>query len=217
MWYTEHMKTFIWIGGIVIVLVALMFWGVKSTTDIKPPFELGTIHPLDNVEGNAKSKVVIIEYSDFECPACRTYYFVMKELVVEFGDRVAFVYRHFPLTGLHANAEFAARAAQATGKQGKFWQMHDLLFEKQDEWAKVANVMPMFESYAKLLGISVDQFKTDFNSKEVKDFVKVQRTYAIKIGLQGTPSFFINGKQFQNPTSVEAFRAIIKDALANQK
>ena len=182
------MKNFIWIGGIVIVLIALMFWGVKST-DIKPPFELGVIHPLDNIKGKIDSKIVVMEYSDFECSACKTYYPIMRELTAEFGDRVAFVYRHFPLIGLHTNAEFAARAAEAARKQDKFWEMHDLLFEKQNEWAKEANIGLMFESYAKLLGISVEQFKTDFASKEVKDFVKAQRIHAIKSGLQGTPHF----------------------------
>lgn len=207
------MKTFIWVGGIVVVLTALMFWGVTSSSKIKPPFEVGQVHPLDNVKGNASSTVAIIEYSDFECPACRTYYTVVKELAVEFGSEVAFVYRHFPLVGLHANAEFAARAAEAAGKQGKFWEMHDLLFEKQGEWSKSANIMPLFQSYANLLGISVDQFEIDFYSKEVKDFVKAQRVHALKSGLQGTPTFFVNGKMIQNPNSVEAFRAIIKEAL----
>lgn len=203
-------------GAIILVLIGLMFWGVKGTSNTSTVFEVGKISPLDNVEGNASSTVIIVEYSDFQCPACRSYYFVMKELMAEYGGQVAMVYRHFPLTGLHANAEFAARAAEAAGKQGKFWEMHDLLFEKQDEWAKVADVLPMFESYAKLLGISVDQFKTDWASGGVKDFVRAQRLNAVKLGLQGTPSFFINGKQIQNPSSVEAFRVIIKDALTNK-
>ncbi len=207
-------KTFIWIGGVIIILIALMFWGAKGA-DIRPPFEFGSIHPLDNIKGKIDSKTVIIEYSDFQCPACRTYYFMVKELMAEFGGKAVFVYRHFPLAEIHANAEPAARAAEAAKKQGKFWEMHDLLFEKQDEWDKVANIQPMFESYAKLLGISVEQFKIDFASKEVKDFVRAQRNHAIKSGLQGTPTFFVNGKKIQNPTSVEAFRAIIKDAPAN--
>lgn len=211
------MKNFIWIGGIVIILVALMFWGVSSSSSINPPFELGVVHPLDNVKGNASSTVVVIEYSDFECSACKTYYPIVREMMTEFGDKAAFVYRNFPLNEIHANAELAARAAQAAGKQGKFWEMHNLLFEKQDEWAKAANIGPMFESYAKLLGISVEQFKIDFVSKEVKDFVRAQRAYSIKIGLQGTPSFFVNGKQIQNPKSADEFRFIIKDALSNQK
>ena len=196
-----------------IVLIALMFWGVGRTSGIKPPFELEAIHPLDNVEGNADSKVIIIEYSDFECSACRTYYLVMRELMVEFGDRVAFIYRHFPLTGIHANAELAARAAQAAGEQGKFWEMHDLLFEKQNEWIKAADTELLFESYATLLGISVEQFKTDFRSKKIRDFVRAERANAIKLGLQDTPTFFINGKQIQNPSSVDVFRTIIEGAI----
>lgn len=196
------------------VLIGIMFWGVKGATEINPGFELGVVHPLDNIKGNASSSVVIIEYSDFQCPACRVYYSVTKEIMVEYGDRIVFVYRHFPLTSIHANAEFAARAAEAAGKQGKFWEMHDLLFEKQDEWAKVANVQPLFESYATLLGLSVQQFKSDWVSQEVKDFVKAQRAHAVKSGMQGTPSFFINGKQIQNPSSVAAFKDIINSALS---
>jgi protein-disulfide isomerase len=207
------MKNFIWIGGIVIVLIVLMIWGVNGGADIKPPFEVGAIHPLDNVKGNASSSVVVIEYSDFECPACKTYYLIMRQLITEFGDKAAFVYRYFPLVEIHANAELAAQAAQAAAKQGKFWEMHDLLFEKQNEWANAANIEPLFESYATLIGISAEQFKTDFTSKDVINFVKAERADAIKLGLQGTPSFFVNGKKIQNPASVDAFRAIIKDAI----
>jgi protein-disulfide isomerase len=190
-----------------------MFWGVKGTVGIKPPFEVGVIHPLDHVDGNASSTVIITEYSDFQCPACRAYYSLMKQLMVEFGDRIAFVYRYFPLTEIHANAEFSARAAEAAGKQDKFWQMHDLLFEKQSEWENEAKIEPMFESYATLLGLSVDQFKIDFSSKETLTLVRAERANAIQLGLQGTPTFFINGKQIQNPSSVDAFRTLINDAL----
>jgi protein-disulfide isomerase len=210
------MKSYIWIGIIIVVLIGLMFFTVGRSGSINPPFEVNAVHLLDNVEGNASSSVILIEYSDFECPACRTYYGVMKQLMVEFEGKIAFVYRNFPLTGIHANAEPAARAAQAAGKQGKFWQMHDLLFEKQDEWAKAENPGPMFESYATLLGISIEQFKIDFGSKEVINFVRAQRANAIKLGLAGTPTFFINGQQIQNPGSAEAFRAIINDALTKK-
>lgn len=211
------MKIFIWTGIIVVALVVLLFWSVKSTSSINPPLELGAIHSLDHVKGNASSTVVVMEYSDFECPACRIYYAVIKELAVEFGDDVAFVYRHFPLIGIHANAEFAARAAEAAGKQDKFWEMHDLLFEKQGEWSGSADFRQFFQSYATLLGISVEQFEADFVSSEVKDFVKAQRIHAIKSGLQGTPTFFINGQKIENPNSVEAFRTLIKEALQKQK
>lgn len=211
------MKSFIVIGIIIIVLISLLFLGVKNTTDIKPPFELGTVHQLDNIQGNASSTVVLVEYSDFQCPACRSYYFLMKEIKVKFADRIAFVYRHFPLTSIHPNAELAARAAEAAGRQGKFWEMHDLLFEKQDEWSRVADIGPMFDSYAVLLNISVEQFKKDWLSDEIKNFVRAQKNHSIRLGLQGTPSFFINGEQIENPSSAEAFMALINNALAGQQ
>lgn len=210
------MKTFIWIAIIVAAVVALMFLG-RGGANIDPPFELGVLHPLDNVKGAATSPVVFMEYSDFQCPACRAYYPLMRELMQEYGERVTFVYRHFPLTGIHANAEFAARAAQAAGKQGKFWEMHDLLFEKQDEWANVGDITKLeslFDSYASLAGISIEQFNADWTSRDVKDFVAAERLHAVKSGLQGTPSFFLNGKQIQNPSSVQEFKTQIDAALA---
>jgi protein-disulfide isomerase len=202
-------------GGIVVILLALMVWTVKGS-GTKPVFEVGVINALDNTAGNLQSKVIVVQYSDFQCPACRTYYMVMRQLMVEFNDKVAFVYRYFPLSNIHPNADFAARAAQVASKQGKFWEMHNLLFEKQDEWAKVSNIEPVFESYATLLGLDVEKFKTDFLSQEVKDLVESQKENALKLGLQGTPTFFVNGEQIQNPTSVEAFRVIINDALKNK-
>ena len=194
-----------------------MVWAVKGSSDISPSFSESAIHPLDYVEGNASSTVLIVEYSDFQCPACRTYYSAVKELMAEFGDKVALVYRDFPLIEIHANSELAARAARAAGKQGKFWEMHNLLFEKQAEWSTVANIEPLFESYASLLGISVDQFKIDFRSKEIMNFVKAERSHAIKIKLQGTPTFFVNGEQIQNPSSTESFKAIIQAAIKNKQ
>ena len=209
------MKKILWIVITLLVLVGLYFLFSSGAPNIEPKLEAGILHPLDNVKGNREAKVVLMEYSDFECPACRSYYLVVRQIMEEYGDRVAFVYRHFPLTGIHANAEFAARAAEAAGKQGKFWEMHDLLFEKQSEWSKSAKAPEMFESYAKLLDLNVEQFVIDWKSKEVKNFVSAQRVHSLKSGLQGTPTFFINGKQIQNPDSVEQFRKIISEAISN--
>lgn len=210
------MKTLIWIIGIVVVIGGVFLLARGSGPSFEPPLELGVLHPLDNVKGLASSSVVLMEYSDFQCPACRTYYPVMRELVVEYGDRITFVYRHFPLTGIHPNAELAARAAEAARKQGKFWEMHDLLFEKQNEWAQVASVATLFESYATLLGLGVEQFRTDFVSDAVKDFVRAQRVHSVRSGLSGTPSFFINGKQISNPNSAQEFKNLLNAALAGR-
>lgn len=206
-------KTFIYIGGLVLIVGAMIYLsdGVEM---IEPPLQVGVIHPLDNIKGVASSTVVLMEYSDFQCPACRSYYPILREVMAEYGDKITFVYRHFPLISIHPNAEFAARAAEAAHKQGKFWEMHDLLFEKQNEWAKVANVAPIFESYATLLGLSVDQFKADYISDEVKKLVRAHRVHATKSGLSSTPTFFLNGQKIENPTSVYAFKQLIQAELA---
>lgn len=207
------MKTTIGIVAVVIIGIILLFT-LPNGSSIEPPFEAGVLHPLDNVKGNASSTVVLMEYADFECPACRSYYPMLREVFQEYGDRVQFVYRHFPLIGIHPNAEFAARASEAASKQGKFWEMHDLLFEKQNEWSKVADVSPIFESYATLLGLDVQKFKADWISKEVKDFVKAQRVHSLKSGLQATPTFFLKGEQIKNPNSAQEFRILLNGALS---
>jgi protein-disulfide isomerase len=208
------MKKIIWIIIAILVVAGLFFLFTQggSGSDSKL-YKAGIPNALDNTKGNASSTVVLMEYSDFQCPACRAYYPVMRQLMQEFGDRVQFVYRHFPLTGIHANAEFAARAAQAAANQGKFWEMHDILFEKQEEWAEKGDAPKYFESYAKLIGLDVDQFNRDFRSKQVKDFVASQRIHALSSGLQGTPSFYLNGQKIDNPNSADAFRTLVLKAL----
>ncbi len=205
-------KNIIWIV-LVLVLVGALFLFGGSSSSLSKDFKIGVLHPLDNIKGLASSSVVIMEYSDFECPACRSYYPIMRQLIAEFGDRVTFVYRHFPLNNIHPNAEFAARASQSAGVQGKFWEMHDILFEKQSEWASISDVMPLFESYAILLKLDLDKFIKDFNSNEIKDFVRSQRIHAIKSGIQGTPTFFINEKIIENPKSYQDFKKVILENL----
>ncbi len=211
------MKAIYWLIAIVVVVGGVFLIASSGGASIEPPFEKGVLHPLDNVKGSREAKVVLMEYSDFQCPACRTYYPVLRQLTTEFGDEVAFVYRHFPLTTIHPNAEFAARAAEAAGKQGKFWEMHDLLFEKQNEWASEADIATIFQKYAELLGLNVEQFNIDWRSKEIKNLVSAERVHALKSGLQGTPTFFVNGVQIQNPNSIDEFRSIIKSAIAVSK
>ncbi len=169
----------------------------------------------DWVKGNTKSNIVLIEYSDFQCPACGRYYPILKELSQEFKNNIQFVYRHFPLRQIHANAQFAAQAAEAAGKQGKFWEMHDVIFEKQSEWSnqKREQVEENFISYARVLNIDVTQFKEDLNSKEVIDKVNNSYQGGIKARVNSTPTFFLNGEKIQNPRSYEEFRNVINKAL----
>jgi protein-disulfide isomerase len=207
------MKTIIWIVGIFVVAVGLLFALSGGGAELTPAMEVDKVHPLDYVKGSASSTVVIMEYSDFQCPACRSYLPLVRQVTQEYGNRIAFVYRHFPLTGIHFNAELAARAAEAARKQGKFWEMHDILFEKQLEWEKESDVVKHFDNYAGLIGISVEQFKIDFNSDEVKNFVRGEMAHGRELGINATPTFYINGQKITNPRSIEEFRAAINQYL----
>lgn len=174
------------------------------------------ISAQDWVKGNAESQVTLVEYSDFQCPACGAYQPLVKQLMQEFGDKIQFVYRHFPLSQIHANAEGAAFASEAAGKQGKFWEMHDLLFANQAVWSKSPIAGQLFEKYASELGIDLAQFKTDVRSSEVKGKVRNDYLSGVAFGIEGTPTFFLNGKKLENPRSYEQFKAIILNELDAQ-
>ncbi len=207
------MKKITWIAITVLLIIGLVYLFKSGGGSSAGAFVAGELSPLDNAKGNLEAKVVVMEYSDFQCPACRVYYPVMRQLMQEFGGDAVFVYRHFPLTQIHPNAEFAARAAEAAKLQGKFWEMHDLLFEKQNEWAEANDIEALFVSYAKLIGLDQEKFKTDWRSKEVKDFVTSQKNHALSSGLQGTPTFFVGGEKVTNPRSADEFRGLIIKAL----
>jgi len=169
----------------------------------------------DWVKGNKNAQVVIIEYSDFECPACAVYAPVAKKLFEEkeLKNRFALVYRHFPLQQ-HLAAVPAAYAAEAAGKQGKFWEMHDMLFEKQEEWSKASDVKKTFLAYARALKLNEEQFVKDSESSPTRERVQNDLNIGNRLQINATPTFFVNGEQIQNPSSYEEFKKIISAALA---
>jgi protein-disulfide isomerase len=169
--------------------------------------EIDAVGPVD-------AKVTIVEYLDFECEACGAYYPIVSQLKKEYKDSMRFVVRYFPLPG-HGNSKTAAYAVEAAGKQGKFWEMHDILFAKQAEWGeqKVAN-QQQFEKYAVEAGVmNIDQWKTDVKSDEVMKRVDDSYKEAVSLNLQGTPSFFLNGKKIESPRGYEPFKKLIEDSL----
>lgn len=207
------MKTLIWVVVVFLIAIAILVGVTKSGSGNVSDFSLDTISPLDHVKGNASSTVVLIEYSDFQCPACRTYYPIIRELSQTYGDKLALIYRHYPLKQIHFNAEPAAWASEAASKQEKFWEMHNLLFEKQAEWEKASDLKSVFSEYATLLGLDKEKFLKDLDSSDVKGFVSDQRKSALKFGFNSTPTFVLNGKKIENPQSIEAFRLLIDKAI----
>jgi protein-disulfide isomerase len=159
--------------------------------------------------GGEGAKAVIVEYSDFQCPACKYFSGMLKQLESEEGDKVQFVYRHFPLTQIHKNAFPAALAAEAAGKQGKFWEMHDLLFERQEEWSKSENFDQSMVGYATIIGLNIGQFQTDVKSPELSQKVEKSVIDGTAQKIQGTPTFYLNGIKTQF-NSYEELKAAVE-------
>lgn len=200
----------------IVITVGVLFGVWKMTS--KPATPKPTALPLtkeDWVKGKQNAKVILIEYSDFQCPACKAYAPIVKQISKEFNNTIAIVYRHFPLPQ-HQNAEKAAYVAEAAGAQGKFWEMHDLLFDNQTEWSDKKNPDELLLSYAKELKLDETRFTQDIQSQAVKKKVETDLLSGQTAGVNATPTFFLNGEQFDNPSSFAQFKKKIEEML-NQK
>lgn len=161
-------------------------------------------------------KVVLTEFADLQCPACKLYEPTLKTIREKYSDQVQVVFKHFPLAPTpHKNALVAAYASEAAANQGKFWDMHDKLYETQDEWGEQANPKDKFVSYASAIGLNVDQFKKDYDGEAGKAGIERDKALGTSISLKGTPSFFINGVAFDTTGGGEELLKQI-DALVQQ-
>jgi protein-disulfide isomerase len=210
-----------WLVAIIVIVIAgygvSQFGGHSSNnTDGSKIADVDEVVAGDWVKGNPEAQVTLVEYSDFQCPACASFFPMIKRLEEEFGQDLRIVYRHFPLAQIHPFAELAGRAAEAAGKQGKFWEMHDLLFENQTTWSR-GSARDMFTSFAEQLELNVDQFQQDMDSKEAKDEVRNNYSSGLRAGVNSTPSFFLNGQKLSNPRSFAEFAALIQATIDEVK
>lgn len=171
------------------------------------------VQPSNHIQGDESAPVTLTEWGDFECPACGQYYALVKQVKQEYGDEIAFRFRHFPLISIHQNAIISARAAEAAGMQGKFFEMHDLLYENQDQWSQSTSPTQIFEDYARQLDLDVAQFSKDIKSNTTNRIVQADLAEANKRGYSSTPTFEINGEKIENPRSLEDFQEVIDQAL----
>jgi len=198
----------------IIVIIVLVLIGVFAFTGNKSD-TTSNAQPTNHVEGKGQSGVTLIEYGDYECPFCGQYYPTVKQVEQQYDNLIHFQFRNFPLTSLHPNAFAGARAAEAAALQNKFWQMHDTLYDNQDPNGKsgwVASSDPLndyFVSFAKQIGLNVEKFKTDFASDKVNAIVNADLSAANKLGLTGTPTFFLDGKQVQINNTVADFQKVL--------
>ena len=170
----------------------------------------------DPVKGDEDAPVTIIEFSDFQCPFCQRFFEqTLPQIKTNYIDtgKVNIVYRDFPLDSLHPQARPAAIAAECADEQGKFWEMHDLLFEKQQEWSGVGSTL--FKQYAKDLGLDSSKFDSCLDSRKYEDEVQSDLDDGVNAGVQGTPGFFINGIPLSGAQPYSVFQAAIEQALAS--
>lgn len=216
-----------WIVFVVIcvgLLGGLIFLSNQNKTDVSgvnsKEIQLGSAASgdiADQVYGNKSSEVVLVEYGDFQCPGCGSLHPRVKTVMEEYKDKVAFVFRNFPLSSIHPNALSAAAAAEAAGLQGKYWEMHNKLFESQSAWSDLAadKRTDIFVSYAKSLGLNETTFREDLGSENVALKIRFDQALGKSQGANSTPTLFLNGELLSQEAYADeaALRKTFDEAL----
>jgi protein-disulfide isomerase len=203
--------------GVLLVVIAILA-GVFILTKDKASSPANGGQASNHSQGAGNKDVTLIEYGDFQCPACKSYYPIIKQVKKEYGSDIRFVFRHFPLVQIHSNAFVASRAAESAGLQGKFWQMHDLLYENQESWSQLPDTTAVFEQYAGQLGLDLERFRQDMASESVNSTINTDLQKAKALGATSTPTFVLNGERLEeNPRDVEGFKTLIDEAIAKSQ
>ncbi len=212
----------------VIVVIVLIFIGIFAFSNNGTPGgnsnNSGT--PSQHIEGKGLDHVTLVEYGDYECPYCGQYYPIVKQVVSQYSNQITFQFRNFPLTSIHPNAFAGARAAEAASLMGKFWQMHDLLYEQNgiyynsnqtaNTWVGASNPLPYFDNLAKQLGLNVNKFNQYYNSNRVDNTINADMAAGNKLGVNATPTFYLDGKKISVGESVANFQTLINAAIAQK-
>ena len=208
-------KYSIW-GSAILVILATIFGLIQivnSPTTGNQTVAVAPVSSRDITNKVSKAKVTLIEYSDFQCPACAGTHPWIKQLLADYPNKILFAYRMFPLTNIHPNSHISAQAAYAALKQGKFFEMGDLLFGNQKDWAEQTDPSGIFTDYAKQLNLNVGKFQAEMNSDEAKNYVNDSEKQAISEGMNATPTFILDGVKLTNPGSYDEFKKIVGDEL----
>jgi protein-disulfide isomerase len=169
-----------------------------------------------HIRGNPDAPVTVEEFGDFQCPPCGSLAVFLSELEKEYDSRLRVVFRNFPLKN-HEHAREAALAAEAAGLQGRFWEMHDVLYREQWVWSKAPNIRELFDSYAGTIGLNLDQFRKDMEGEKAKARVDADHERGNSLGIQVTPTLFINNRPLeQKDKTPEGIRAAINAALGEK-
>jgi protein-disulfide isomerase len=206
------------IGVLVVVvggMIALFALANKSTSSGPAPTGDKTKVVRADSHKTGTGSVQLVEFGDYQCPACGAAYPNVKQVMKDFDGKVTLYFRNFPLTQIHQNAMLGAEAAEAAGAQGKYWEMHDALYENQKEWSELgaSAAEDKIVGYAKNLGLDSDKLKTDIDAEKYKQVIQQDMADGNALGIQGTPTFYINGTQVQGGYDYPTLRDAVNKAL----
>jgi len=193
------------------LLVILVFYALLSQGPTYSPVE---ISEADHTRGNAQG-VKLVVYADFQCPACANEHMLLAQAWNSISDRTQMVFRHYPLSGTHPHAWRAATYAEAAGRQGKFWEMYDLLFINQAYWSGLSEVDTEFEGYLTQLGLDLDQARADLEDEALIEKIRSDQRSGTRSGVRGTPTLFVDGRLVPTPGTVSELVGLINDADAS--
>lgn len=198
----------------VIAVIVVIFGGVIVFNKNDAATPSSNVKPTSHIKGEGKSGVVLMEYADFQCPFCGQYYPLVSQVFEKYKDQIYFQYRQLPLIQVHQHALAASRATEAASKQGKFWEMYDLIFQNQATWSASKDATVQFEQYATQLGLNLEQYKKDAASSEINDIINADIAEFKKTKeSMSTPTFFLEGKKIQ-AVSLDEFSKLIDAAIA---
>ena len=206
-------ETLFFFGIVLVILIAVGgLFLIKSQPKDKATID-SIVRDNNYFTGPKDAKVVLIEFGDFQCPACKVVEPALQKLRSEYKDKLKFVFKQFPLPS-HNNGLDAALASEAAGEQGKFWEFHDVLYEKQAEWSTLPNPNSEFEKYAQSLGIEMAKFSKAVKDKSYSEKINTDKSDGADLNVEATPTFFLNGKKIQGGLTYEQFREKIEEILA---
>lgn len=199
--------------GLAFILVPLVvFVLARGFFGTAPSLDPAVIGPLDHVRGAESPEVVVTVYADFECPACYREMQVIASAWPRVEDRAQLVFRHFPLD-THRHAFEAARYAEAAGRQGRFWEMHDFLFVNQSVWVLMDDVEAVFDNYALQLDLDLELLHADMDDPSIRDKIRADQQGGVRAGVRGTPALYINGLPADTPRTPAEFVSMVNAAI----
>lgn len=216
-WITIGAISTIFLGFFIFLVVSLRNNNPSISSQSGNPIELSSSGEFrvaaDSTTPIENRPVTITEFADIQCPACKQYHPIIKSVLDLYPETVVWNFKHFPINSIHPNATPAALAAEAAGEQDKFFEMVDILYERQEAWARLPDPNEVFLSYAEEIGLDLPKFKEDLANEELAKKIESQRTEGINAGVNATPSFFVNGVKIENPSDISGFQAAIESEL----